>query len=62
MPQKVISYQTNNLLDSTEISFIDMGSEAFKGTNAYTDSLTTGDDTLFKGREIDVIDFYNVKL
>ena len=65
------AFTTNGLLEELnlgsiqlepEISFIDMGSEAFKGTNAYTDSLTTGDDTLFKGREIDVVDFYNVKL
>ena len=61
------AFTTNGLLEELnlgsvnlepEISYIDMGSEAFKSANAYTESLTTGDDTLTKGFAPDVTEFY----
>ena len=61
------AFTTNGLLEELnlgsvnlepEISYIDMGSEAFKSANAYTESLTTGDDTLTKGYAPDVTEFY----
>ena len=65
------AFTTNGLLEELnlgsiqlepEISYIDMGTEAFKSANAYTDSLTTGDDTLTKGYAPDVTEFYFTQL